>query len=114
MGADSASTTVGATVATGIAAMTGRPVDLVNASRSGATSEALPAQVEMGLADMHQPDVAIIMVGANDVKERLDLADSIRHLSTAVHALQALESKSSSAPAQTWARSGQCLSRCAG
>lgn len=90
VGADSASTTVGATVATGIAAMTGRPVDLVNASRSGATSEALPAQVEMGLADMHQPDVAIIMVGANDVKERLDLADSIRHLSAAVHALQAL------------------------
>ncbi|MBW8171951.1 SGNH/GDSL hydrolase family protein [Ornithinimicrobium sp. Arc0846-15] len=90
VGADSASTTVGATIATGIAAMTGRPVDLVNASRSGATSVALPAQVETGLADMHQPDVAIIMIGANDVKERLDLADSIRHLSTAVHALQAL------------------------
>lgn len=90
VGAQGPSTTVGATIATGIAALTGRPVDLVNASRSGATSLALPAQVEIGLEALPQPDVAIIMVGANDVKDRLDQADSVRHLSTAVQALRAL------------------------
>ncbi|MCK0112256.1 SGNH/GDSL hydrolase family protein [Ornithinimicrobium sp. F0845] len=84
VGATRSEETIGAIVATGVAALTGHPVELCNASRSGATSPQLLGQLEHGLTQMPEPDVAIIMIGANDVKERLDRAASVRALSETV------------------------------
>src|SRR5699024_5355415 len=76
--------TIGATVATGVAALTGRPVEVHNVARSGATSPQLRAQVDQGLAVMPRPDVAVVMIGANDVEERLHRTASARALGDAV------------------------------
>ncbi|WP_202863076.1 SGNH/GDSL hydrolase family protein [Ornithinimicrobium murale] len=84
VGASRPEEAIGSIVATGVAALTGRPVELRNASRSGATSPQLLGQLERGLHDMPEPDVVIIMIGANDVKERLDRAVSVRALSETV------------------------------
>jgi len=84
VGASRSEETIGAIVATGVAALTGHPVELRNAARSGATSPQLLGQLEHGLRDMPDPEVAIIMIGANDVKDRLDRAASVRALSETV------------------------------
>lgn len=89
VGATRSEDTIGAIVATGVAALTGHPVELRNASRSGATSPQLLGQLEHGLRDMPQPDVAIIMIGANDVKDRLDRTTSVRALGETVARLVA-------------------------
>lgn len=88
VGAASPRETIGATVAIGVAALTGKPVHLRNASRSGATSQALPAQAERGLELMPDAQVALVMIGSNDVKERLDEAEAVRCLSQAVATLR--------------------------
>lgn len=84
VGASRPDEAIGAIVATGVAALSGRPVELRNASRSGATSPQLLGQLERALRDMPDPEVAIIIIGANDVKERLDRAVSVRALSETV------------------------------
>ncbi|HKJ13098.1 MAG TPA: SGNH/GDSL hydrolase family protein [Ornithinimicrobium sp.] len=88
VGADDASTTMGATVAIGVAAITGRPVHLVNLGRSGATSLDLADQVERGCEAMPEAEVAIVMIGSNDVKNRVDQTRSVRALTEATSALQ--------------------------
>ncbi|MGB5952442.1 MAG: SGNH/GDSL hydrolase family protein [Ornithinimicrobium sp.] len=88
VGAGSPETTLGATVAIGVAAITGRPVDLRNVSRNGATSADLTAQVVKGLRGMPKVQVAMIMIGSNDVKERVDQTSSVRDLAEAVVTLQ--------------------------
>lgn len=84
VGADSPSTTMGATIAIGVAAISGRPVDLRNVSRSGSTSLNLRSQTETGLRLMPQAQVAIIMVGSNDVKNRIDQIASVAALAECV------------------------------
>lgn len=84
VGANRPAETLGAIVATGVAALSGQPVELRNVSRSGATSPQLLGQLERGLSLLPEPEVAIIMIGANDVKERLDRAASVRVLSETV------------------------------
>lgn len=88
VGADSREQTVGATVATGVAALTGRPVELRNLANSGATSPQLLAQVDRGLAAMSDPEVALVLIGANDVAHRLDQAAAVRALARAVTRLR--------------------------
>ncbi len=88
VGAASPRETIGATVAIGVAALTGRPVHLRNASRSGATSPALPDQAERGLELMPDAQVALVMIGSNDVKDRLDETESVRYLAQAVTTLR--------------------------
>lgn len=87
VGASRSEETLGAIVATGVAALSGHPVNLRNVSRSGATSPQLLGQLDRGLRDMPDAQVAIIMIGANDVKERLDRAASVRALSETVSRL---------------------------
>lgn len=89
VGAHGPADTIGATVSTGVAALTGRPVVLRNVSRSGATALELLSQVRRGLDALPDPQVAIIMIGTNDVKDRVDQAESVRALSEAVRALRA-------------------------
>ncbi|WP_153397794.1 SGNH/GDSL hydrolase family protein [Ornithinicoccus halotolerans] len=84
VGAGSPANTIGAIVATGVAALSGRPVELRNVSRSGAVSAKLPGQVRRGLAAAPDTDVAVIMIGANDVKERVPREVAAGHLRDAV------------------------------
>lgn len=90
MGADRPTQTVGAIVATAVAAIAGRPVHLTNVASVGAISTDLGAQVERALELVDQPRVALIMVGANDVTKSVQRATSIRHLAAAVAALRAV------------------------
>lgn len=88
MGAAHAHQTIGATIATGIAAFSGRPVELVNVGMIGAESVMLDEQVDRALEQVPEPDLAVIMVGANDVTHRIDKAVAVRHLEMTVRRLR--------------------------
>ncbi|MQY03958.1 SGNH/GDSL hydrolase family protein [Actinomadura macrotermitis] len=79
--------TPAALLANGLASIAGRPVRLTNVAVSGSRSEMLAGQVEQAL--QVRPDVAVIMIGANDVTGRVPAAESVRHLGTAVERLHA-------------------------
>ncbi|WP_131737200.1 SGNH/GDSL hydrolase family protein [Actinomadura roseirufa] len=79
--------TPGAVLADGLAAAAGRPVLLGNVARPGARSDELADQA--GRALRLRPDVAVIMIGANDVTGRVPAAVSVRHLADAVGRLRA-------------------------
>ncbi|WP_329132613.1 SGNH/GDSL hydrolase family protein [Streptomyces sp. NBC_01476] len=82
--------TPGALLASGLAAVAERPVKLVNVALPGAQSDDLDRQVSL-LVDpaVPPPDVAVIMIGANDVTRRMPLVTSVRLLSEAVRRLRA-------------------------
>ncbi len=86
LGADGASSTPGAILATELAAASGRQVVLTNAAVVGARSSDLAAQVDRVL---HQrPHVAMIMIGANDVTHLVRPQESVRLLAEAVTRLR--------------------------
>lgn len=93
MGADRPSQTVGAIVASGVAALSGRPVRLVNAAVVGAESGDLQTQLANALDEGAQPEVTLIMIGANDVTHRIDRATAVRHLETTVRRLRSMGSE---------------------
>jgi len=76
-------------VAQGLAAESGRPVDLVNLSVVGAQTADVMRQVDAVLAawDGAGPDIAVVMVGANDVTHAVLPQVSVRHLTTVVRVL---------------------------
>ncbi len=81
--------TPAALLASGLAAVAERPVDLVNVAECGACSDSLPAQAGLLLADgTPPPDVCVIMIGANDVTHRMRPAESVRYLAETVRALR--------------------------
>lgn len=88
VGAGSKESTVGAIVATGMAAIGGRPVELRNVGRTGDTSPDLLVQVRRGLQLMPEPEVALIMIGANDVKNRVAPDHAVACLASAVGLLR--------------------------
>ncbi len=90
MGADNRYQTVGAIIANGVSALTGRPVRLTNTAVVGAESSALELQLANALDQVARPHVAVIMVGANDVTHRIDKAVAVRHLEQTVRRLRAL------------------------
>ncbi|MGR7001543.1 SGNH/GDSL hydrolase family protein [Yinghuangia aomiensis] len=77
----------GALIAGGLAAVAERPVQLVNVAKSGAQSADLERQTTLALAA--EPEVALIMVGANDVTHQVRPADSVRRLEQATRRLLA-------------------------
>jgi lysophospholipase L1-like esterase len=79
--------TPGVLLAAGLAAAADRPVRLVTAAVVGARSEHLVSQVEQ-VRD-HHPDVAVIMIGANDVTSRTRPSEAVAHLARAVRRLRA-------------------------
>ncbi|MCT9080059.1 SGNH/GDSL hydrolase family protein [Streptomyces fulvoviolaceus] len=88
-GVHRAGQTPGALLASGLAAVAERPVDLRNVALPGATSDDLDRQVALTLANPARvPDVCVIMIGANDVTHRMSAALSVRHLSSAVRRLR--------------------------
>lgn len=81
--------TPGALLASGLAAVSERPVDLRNVAQPGARSDDLERQVSLLLADPSRvPDVCVIMIGANDVTHRMPATQSVRCLTTAVRRLR--------------------------
>lgn len=90
MGVDTAHETVGATVANGVAALTGRPVRLTNRAVVGAESSDLERQLATALEDVMRPDVVLIMTGANDVTHRIERSAAVRHLEQTVRRARAL------------------------
>jgi lysophospholipase L1-like esterase len=79
--------TPGVLIAAALTELAERPVRLVRLAVSGAVSRDLDQQVDKALAE--QPDVALIMIGANDVTSRTRPAVSVRHLAEAVRRLTA-------------------------
>ncbi len=69
-------------IATGLSELSGRPVRLSNVAKVGARSADLLGQVEQVLA--HRPELAVIMIGANDVTHRVRAAESVRQLAAAL------------------------------
>lgn len=89
LGVDSAEETCGVLVAEGLAAVTDRPVRLTNVAVSGSRSQDLDEQVTRALAV--RPEIAVIMVGANDVTSRVSATDAVRHLHGVVRRLRAAD-----------------------
>lgn len=88
-GVHRAGQTPGALLASGLAAVAERPVDLRNVALPGAMSDDLDRQVALTLADQSRiPDICVIMVGANDVTNRIPATRSVRHLASAVRRLR--------------------------
>ncbi|MFF4711491.1 SGNH/GDSL hydrolase family protein [Streptomyces eurythermus] len=88
-GVHRAGQTPGALLASGLAAVAERPVELRNVAVTGARSDDLDRQAGLLLsAPGPVPDVCVIMIGANDVTHRMAPTQSVRHLSTAVRRLR--------------------------
>jgi lysophospholipase L1-like esterase len=87
LGADNPRDTLGARLAKKVAKATGRSVRLRTAARVGAESRMLTEQLE-SLPEGYRPDVAVIVVGGNDVTHRVPISASVSSLSAAVVALQ--------------------------
>jgi lysophospholipase L1-like esterase len=79
--------TPGALLATGVSRRLRRPVRLHRLAVVGAASAGLAPQVELALE--HRPDLAVILVGANDVTHRVHRDVAVRHLVNAVRTLRA-------------------------
>lgn len=95
LGVDEVESTPGVLIAAGLSRLANHPVRLTRVAISGAESRHLDQQVTDVLPEM--PDVAVIMIGANDVTARTKpqtaatfLGDAVRRLRTAgVHVVVA-------------------------
>jgi lysophospholipase L1-like esterase len=87
LGAERPKDTLGGRLAKALAKTTGRAVRLRTVARVGAESSMLGEQLA-GLPAAYRPDVAVIVVGGNDVTHRVPVADSAKHLEEAVLALR--------------------------
>ncbi|MCW2696906.1 MAG: Lysophospholipase L1-like esterase [Modestobacter sp.] len=87
LGVHRAGQTPGVLIASALTELAERPVRFIRLAATGATSARLAGQVELALAE--QPDVVVIMIGANDVTSRARPAESVRNLAEAVRALVA-------------------------
>ncbi|WP_439592202.1 SGNH/GDSL hydrolase family protein [Microbacterium sp.] len=89
LGAGRRKDTLGGRIAKGLARRLHRPVRLRTAAVVGAESSALAAQLD-DLPPDYRPDIAVIVVGGNDVTHRIPVSESVRHLTGAIRRLQAL------------------------
>ena len=88
LGADAPKHTLGGGLSRRVAKKTGRAVRLRTAAVVGSESSVLAQQLA-GLPASYRPDVAVIVVGGNDVTHRVPTAESVRHLTEAIDALRA-------------------------
>ncbi|WP_225983862.1 SGNH/GDSL hydrolase family protein [Epidermidibacterium keratini] len=86
LGVDDVTETPGVLVAAGLSRLSGRPVRLTRVAISGAESRHLDQQVTDVLPEA--PDVAVIMIGANDVTARTDPKVATTYLAAAVRRLR--------------------------
>lgn len=90
LGVEDPRETPGAVIAGGLAAVTGRPVRLTVVAVVGAESRHLSEQIDRLVETVPVPDVAVVMVGANDVTHRIKPVVAVRGLSEAVRRLREL------------------------
>ncbi|XBB65271.1 SGNH/GDSL hydrolase family protein [Nocardioides sp. WV_118_6] len=88
LGVERPKDTLGARIARGLAAELRRPVALRTAAVVGSESSALAGQLD-GLPASYRADVAVVVVGGNDVTHRVPVATSAQHLEEAVARLRA-------------------------
>jgi lysophospholipase L1-like esterase len=79
--------TPGALLATGVSRRLHRPVRLYRLAVVGSLSAGLPPQVEAALE--RKPDIAVILIGGNDVTNRTPVGVAVRYLVGAVRELRA-------------------------
>lgn len=87
LGAEKRKHTFGARLAKEVGVLTGRPVQLRTAAVVGSESHMLAEQMR-GLPDTYLPDVAVIVVGGNDVTHLISPAEACSHLEHAVRSLR--------------------------
>jgi lysophospholipase L1-like esterase len=87
LGAERRKDTLGARLARGLAKELHRSVDLRTAAVVGSESSALARQLD-GLPSSYRPDVAVIVVGGNDVTHRVPVSESVEHLEKAIARLR--------------------------
>lgn len=87
LGADKPKHTLGGGLARRLARSTGRSVRLRTVAVVGSESSALAGQIA-SLEPGYRADVAVIVVGGNDVTHRVPVAESVRHLRAAVAELR--------------------------
>ena len=85
-GVDRAVETPGAHLASGVAAGADRRVHLRAFAKIGAQSSDLTGQIDRALAT--EPDLTVILVGANDVTHQVRPSQSVRHLAEGVRRLR--------------------------
>jgi lysophospholipase L1-like esterase len=83
--------TPGALLATGVSRRLHRPVRLHRLAVVGSMSSGLPYQVDAALE--YEPEVAIILIGGNDVTHASGFPAAVRHLADAVRRLRAVGCK---------------------
>ncbi len=88
LGAERRKDTLGGRLSKGLAQHTGRAVRLRTAAVVGSESSELAAQLAT-LAPSYAPDLAVIVVGGNDVTHRVPVAESVAHLEAAIRDLRA-------------------------
>ncbi|MFJ6653031.1 SGNH/GDSL hydrolase family protein [Microbacterium sp. NPDC091313] len=88
LGAHRRKDTLGGRLAKGIADALGRPVRLRTAAVVGSESSELVGQLN-SLPAEYRPDLALIVVGGNDVTHRVPVSASVMHLSAAIARLRA-------------------------
>lgn len=87
LGTHERSQTIGAGLASGVAALSGRRVQLTNVAVVGSESAGLDDQVTRALDTIPAPDVAVVLIGANDVTHRIERATAVHHLEQSVRRL---------------------------
>lgn len=88
LGAERAKHTLGSRLARGIARDVRRSVRLRTAAVVGSESSMLAEQIA-ALPLSYRPDVAVVVVGGNDVTHRVPVSESVRHLAGAIDELRA-------------------------
>lgn len=88
LGAERRKDTLGGRLAKGAAQRLHRPVRLRTGAVVGSESPDLPAQLD-ALPDDYRADVAVIVVGGNDVTHRLPVSLSAQHLHETIRRLRA-------------------------
>ena len=87
LGAERRKDTLGGRLAKGMAKHMHRSVRLTTGARVGSESSMLAAQLD-GLRPTYLADVAVIVVGGNDVTHRVPVDESVRHLEEAIARLR--------------------------
>ena len=88
LGADDARGTLGARLARKLAKGTDRAVRLRTAAVVGSESSMLAEQLD-ALPEEYRPDLAVVIVGGNDVTHRVPVGESVKHLEDCIERLRA-------------------------
>ncbi|WP_051299392.1 SGNH/GDSL hydrolase family protein [Arthrobacter castelli] len=90
LGAETPDRTLGALLAQGLSHVSGRPVQLNNVAVVGARSSGLPGQFATLMQQGNRFDVALIVIGGNDIVNLVRPRDAGRHLASVVHQLRSI------------------------